>query len=311
MADNRPHWSQMQESGTTYGMKILVQVHKWFGRPVFRLFLYPVVLIYYLLHKKARQSARSYINTLRDFNPHIKLPVFADLKIFLNFAEVMLDKILAWQGMITHANVKVENRYVFEKVNSQKKGSIILISHLGNSDVCSALAHQMPGLRLTILIYTKHAEKFNSLIANSSKSQIEFIQVTEITPATAVQFANRINAGEHIVIAGDRTPVTNAGRVSLVNFMGKKALMPQGGFILANLLKCPVYYLYAIKYEKYHIFFEEGRKTGYSRKNRDNSLHNSVQHFAKSLENRCLQTPLQWFNFYNFWEIMHENSKQP
>ena len=301
------HWSDIREQGTRLGMLFLMQVHRYFGRWVFRFFLYPVVFFYFCNRREARQSIQAYVQNIQAYKPNISLGALPSLQVFINFSEVMLDKMLAWQKVITKESVTIENQATFDDINSHQKGSILLISHLGNSDVCSALAHQMPHLRLTILVYTQHSEKFNAMMErHSSARQIEFIQVTDITPVSAQQLSNRIQAGEHIVIAADRTPVNGSSRASMVDFIGQKALMPQGGFILAGLLKCPVYYLFCVKRGTYHISMERGPEVVFTRRDRSEVLDKCVQHYATALERRCLEAPLQWFNFFDFWSSGHD-----
>jgi predicted LPLAT superfamily acyltransferase len=225
------------------------------------------------------------------------------------FGEIMLDKFLAWMGQITLEDIRFETDGFFEQAMQAQQGGIILISHLGNTEVCNALAHKQPGLKLTLLVYTQHAEKFNALIKKvGNQAQIEMYQVTEMTPAFAMLMADRVQAGEYLVIAGDRTPVTGDQRVSYVNFFGRPAAMPQGGFILAGLLKCPVFLMFCLKHnDGYHIYLERFAKgLSWQRRERQEKLQQVVQEYAERLQHYCLKTPLQWFNFYPFWAKSEE-----
>jgi predicted LPLAT superfamily acyltransferase len=38
------------------------------------------------------------------------------------------------------------------------------------------------------------------------------------------------------------------------------------------------------------------------RLNRQQAYEKAAQKFALSLEKQVVQSPLQWFNFYNFWD---------
>ena len=220
------------------------------------------------------------------------------------FGEIMLDKLLVWMGRIRKEDIVFENPSVIDNIDSHKKGGIIIISHLGNIEISSAIAHQKPGIRLTILVYTRHAEKFNSLMKKvNASARIELLQVTDMSPAIAMVLSERIEAGEYIVIAGDRTPVTGNERVSMVSFLGETAPMPQGAFILAAILKCPVYIMFCLKLEdKYHIYVEQfSEQLAFNRKQREQLIDEVVQQYAHKLERYCLKAPLQWFNFFPFW----------
>jgi predicted LPLAT superfamily acyltransferase len=161
-------------------------------------------------------------------------------------------------------------------------------------------------LRINVLVHTKHAEKFNSLLNKSSdNSRLNLIQVTEITAATAMMLNDKIDAGELVIIAADRTPVSNSQRVSRATFLGAEALFPQGAFILAALLKCPVYTVFCLKQQdKYAVYFDHfSDGLHFPRKNREQAIQQVIQRYADRLQTYCIKEPLQWFNFFDFWQL--------
>ena len=304
MAKADVHWSRAGEAGTLLGMQILLLVYRIFGRWGFRVFLFPVMSYFYLTRKEAREASTQYLQKLQPFLASEQQTSLTSFQHFLMFGEILLDKLLVWMGRISREDVVFETPQAFEKMDHDSKGGIIIVSHLGNTEVCSALAHQLPDIHLTLLVYTRHAEKFNSLMKKvNSSARIEMLQVTDISPATAMILSERVEAGEYIVIAGDRTPVTGPGRVSTVSFLGGDAPMPQGAFILAGLLKCPVYLMFCIKQQaQYHIYLELfSEQLKFSRKERHRAISNAVQNYASRLEHYCIKVPLQWFNFFPFW----------
>ncbi len=319
-----PHWSKVGEAGTIAGMKALLLVYQLTGRWGFRVILFPVMCYYYLSQPRARQASQEYLARVQAVvggqqrQPH-------SLLHFMSFGETLLDKFLIWMGKIKREDVVFHKPELFQQLDQslnapseilggaeqgptsrqKKQGAVIVVSHLGNTEICSALAHQLPDTKLTILVYTQHAEKFNALMKRFNSSQcIELLQVTEVGPGTAMMLSERVEAGELVVIAGDRTPVTGPGRVSQVNFLGYKAPMPQGAFILASLLKCPVYLMFCLKEQgKYHIYLELfSEKIRFARKEREQAIEKVVQDYATRLEHYCLKAPLQWFNFFPFWQ---------
>ena len=208
-------------------------------------------------------------------------------------------------GRITREEVVFESPATLREIDHVRKGGIIMVSHLGNFEICNALANEIPDLNLTVLVYTRHAEKFNALMKGvAGDAEVEILQVTDMSPATIMMFAQRISAGGYIVIAGDRTPVTGQGRVSEVEFLGELAPFPQGPLILKGLLDCPVYLMFCLKQQaQYHIYVEwfDVDLKFHDRKLRQQNLHSAVQEYATRLEYYCLKAPLQWFNFFPFW----------
>jgi predicted LPLAT superfamily acyltransferase len=60
-----------------------------------------------------------------------------------------------------------------------------------------------------------------------------------------LQLHERLERGEWLAIAGDRVPL-HGGRSVTVDFLGHPAF-PQGPWLLAGLLKCPVNLLMCLK----------------------------------------------------------------
>ena len=87
--------------------------------------------------------------------------------------------------------------------------------------------------------------------------------------------------------------------------MGKPAAFPKGAFILAGLLECPVFLLFCIKQQQqYRIFLEPfSNNMVMPRRQREALLKDHITRYAKRLEHYALNTPLQWFNFFDFWSL--------
>ncbi|HEY3154480.1 MAG TPA: hypothetical protein VGK65_22665 [Candidatus Binatia bacterium] len=170
----------------------------------------------------------------------------------------------------------------------------------------------MPGLKMTALIHTKHAQRFNQLLAElNPESQLNLMQVTEVSANTAVLLEEKIVQGEFVAIAGDRIPVTLKPRVAFANFLGASAPFPVGPYILANLLQCPVYLLFTLRCGRTsEIHFELFRQSiRLPRDDRDRALAELVAEYAVRLEHFCRRAPLQWFNFYEFWRLPTMDAK--
>ncbi|NIB44229.1 hypothetical protein HBA55_31810 [Pseudomaricurvus alkylphenolicus] len=303
MADR--HWSQVQESGALLGMKVMFFVYRVLGRWAFGLLLYPVITYFFLARRQARSASMDYLNRVRQQGA---LPASTPLwqqsfSHFLHFGRNLLDKLAAWTGAFNYDNVRFHRRDDFLQMVDRQQGALVIVSHLGNLEVCRALADSSKRIRLNILVHTKHAEKFNRLMNDlDNDNHLNLLQVTDVSPATAMLLNDKLSAGEVVVIAGDRTPV-NGGRQTDVDFLGAPAAFPQGPYILASVLRCPVYLMFCAKGEDgYEIFFEKfAERIRLSRNNRDADLRHWTTQFAQRLAHYTLRYPLQWNNFYPFW----------
>ncbi|WP_431066557.1 hypothetical protein [Methylotuvimicrobium sp.] len=301
------HWANMEERGVIWGMQLLLKVYLLFGRKVLQVFLYPVVSYYWLLNGKARAASIDYLRRVSAFLPAdtIRGGRYGSYLHFIAFANAIIDKLAAWSGAISLNDVEYHGRDAIVSHLEHGQGVLILGSHLGNMEVCRVIAKLRKNVTVNVLVHTKHAEKFNALLNRYAESgRMNLIQVTEMNAATAMLLQDKIEAGELVVIAADRIPVTGQGRVINARFLGAIAKFPQGPYILASLLKCPVYTLFCLKRQgKQAIYFDHfSDGLNLPRKLREERARRYAQDYADRLQHYCLLEPLQWFNFYDFWQ---------
>ncbi|UOA10597.1 MULTISPECIES: hypothetical protein [Methylobacter] len=303
-----PHWAQIEETSVIWGMRFLLSIYLLFGRRVLQLFLYPVVTYYWLINRPARQASQDYLNRLAIFAPSLKLSgsLLWSYRHFISFANAIVDKLAAWSGALAISEVDYHGRDELFTAIGKGRGALLLGSHLGNLEVCRVIADLDNAIGVNVLVHTKHAQKFNQLLNQTSdNSRLNLIQVTEITAATAVLLSDKIDAGELVIIAADRTPVSGQQRVTKVSFLGADVLFPQGPIILAALLKCPVYTVFCLKQQGRHVIYFDyfSDILTFPRKTREQAMQQVIQQYANCLQTYCLKEPLQWFNFFNFWRV--------
>jgi predicted LPLAT superfamily acyltransferase len=294
----RTHWADINEASFVGGMRFLFWVCRVFGRWPFRVVLYPVLLWYVLVKPAARAASADYLR--RAGQPH---GLGGVLRHFAAFAENILDKMMLWGGLYDTSRVTYSGLQPMLDLIAARKGALLVCSHLGNLDLCRVLSHQVPGLQLTVLVHTRHAESFNRMLEKiDPRSALNLFQVTDMNPALAMQLAERVAAGGFVVIAGDRIPVSPSPRTVQAPFFGADAPFPVGPYVLANALQCPAYMLFADGGDQPGVHFELlAESVRLPRSGRDAALAALAQRFAARLEHHCRRQPLQWFNFYSFW----------
>lgn len=309
------HWAQMEERGVIWGMRLLLRIYLLFGRVILEIFLYPVVSYYWLIKRPAREASRAYLNRLACYAPQLHLTGsnYRSYLHFISFANSIIDKLASWSGTLTEDQIMHHGQTELLAELKKGQGLLILSAHLGNLEVCRIIADFEQSVKINALVHTKHAAKFNRFLHQTNpKSRLNLLQVTEITAATAQLLSDKIAAGELVIMAADRTPVNNRQRrVSKATFLGEAALFPQGPYILAGLLKCPVYTMFCLKQQdKFVITFEPFcANVSLQKNNREQTLNQLAQRFAERLERYCLTEPLQWFNFYDFWQNTDEPAR--
>ena len=302
------HWAQITEATFLPGMRLMFWIYRICGRWPARAVLWPIVLWYMITKPAARASSSDYLRRLAAFGgaSRIKPGMVAVLRHFASFAESILDKMLLWGGWFDTERVEFHG---YDRIAAQiaaKRGALLICCHLGNLELSRVVSRRRADAKLTVLLHTKNAERFNRLLAQlDPASQLNLLQVTEISPATAVLLSEKIARGEFVAIAGDRIPVSPRPRVAWASFLGERAPFPVGPYILAGLLQCPVYLLFSMRAGRAsEIRFELFRESiRLPRKGRDEALAELAAEYAARLQHFCLRAPFQWFNFYDFWRL--------
>ncbi|WP_394240132.1 hypothetical protein [Halopseudomonas laoshanensis] len=298
------HWAKIGESGTIAGMQIMVFVQRRLGRWPFQIVLWPVILWYFLTQGTARQASQRYLVRIDPQLAHRPAARWwRSYRHFLSFGSALMDKVEAWSGAIAKKRLRGDGFDRFSSTIEQGRGGIVLVAHHGNLDIANSLARYHPGLNMTVLMHTRNAGKFNLMLEKvTGQARPDILEVTEITPVTAQEMAERISRGGFIVIAADRIPMSGE-RMRALSFLGDQARFPEGPFLLAALLKCPVYLLSCVR-DGHHFqidFTPFADTSALPRKERDAWIADAMQRYADTLAVTVRRHPLQWFNFYPFW----------
>jgi predicted LPLAT superfamily acyltransferase len=315
MAGSRvQHWAQIHESSYIAGMRLLFWLFRIVGRWPLRAALYPVVLWYMMTRRASRVASKEYLRRVAESSGELGITPdgITVFRHFASFAESILDKMLLWRGLYKTDQVKFVGRELIMAQIAAKSGGLLICCHLGNLELGRFLSKQLAGFKMTALIHTKHAQRFNRLLSQlDPESQVNVMQVTELSPATAILLAEKLAQGEFVAIAGDRVPVALHPRYVLAEFFGALAPFPIGPYILASLFQCPIYLMFSVRPgPTAEIHFELFRQSiRLPRKSRDQALGRLAEEYAGRLEHFCRRAPLQWFNFYDFWRVSSMDSR--
>lgn len=299
-------WSDLGESTFVLGVWFLYGVHRWLGRLPFRVCLYPVVFYYWLFRPTARQASQQYLARLQA--SHRVFAVEPGLRQsfghFLCFAETLLDKLLAMSGRYQPERFRFESHDVLKSSMQTGTGGIIVTAHMGCLELMQAAAGRRDDFKITILVHTAHAVRFNRILQRiNPATRVELMQVTDFSPVTVMMLADRVAAGEFVAIAGDRVPV-QGDRVVRVPFLGEPAPLPIGPYLLASLLGCPVYLLSCLHRGDGYVaqMHRLTERVVLPRATREQALSGYAREFAAWLEDRLRSSPYDWFNFFPFWD---------
>ncbi|MBS9782796.1 MAG: hypothetical protein KGV43_03245 [Arcobacter sp.] len=296
------HWAQNKEKGNMFFLKITIILVKYCPKILLDFLIKSISFIYFLISQNERRYIQYYRRNLATFSNNEHFFKYGVYKHFHSFAETICDKFAVYQGKIKSEHVDLVNKdFLLKELVNPKKGQIILVSHFGNVEISNAISEQFDGFYMNILLYDKNSQKFNQSLNTFKKNKINFIHVDTLDIASMLKLSKLLDKGEHIGIMGDRIPIKSA-RVSKVKFLGKEALFPQGAFLLAGLLHVKISTLWTQKINgRYKIELCPLSEQIKLSKDKEKSIRPHLEKYIKELEKRCIQSPYEWYNFFDFW----------
>lgn len=302
---DEPHWASRRERGSLLGMRFTAWTVRLVGRRVASPLVRLVVLYFFLTAWRERRNIAEYQRRLATWSGRSNLfprhPVFAQ---YHAFGECMLDRLDVWRGRLRLASVTMDDPDgVRDALRSGARGQILVCTHLGNLDVCRAMAELGEGVSLNVLMHLPRAAHFNRMLEASGDRRLRLMHVGDLDTAAMLDLSERLERGEWIAIAGDRVPV-HGGRSVVVPFLGESAAFPQGPWLMAAMLRAKTNLVCCLKRDgRYRIHlraFDDA--SGWPRARRDQAIVDAAGRYATWLGERCLDAPLQWFNFHPYWQ---------
>jgi predicted LPLAT superfamily acyltransferase len=299
------HWSSMAERGMHWGLRLSAALYRLLGLRGCMTALSPVILYFYLTGREQRLASRDFLRRAFAAQGVAREPDWRDgWRHFRSFAQKALETFAAWLDGPARGRAELSDRAEIDAVAGSGRGIVMVVSHLGNAELSRAVLQPALRARIVVLVHTRHAESYNRVLQRfNPEAALNMLQVDEVGPDTILALKDLVDRGFWVAIAGDRTPIRDGQRVSRAPFLGAAAPFPQGPYILAHLLGCPVYLLFCLREAQTHrVFFEKlCDRVALPRGGRAAALDGLAALYAARLEAYCLHDPFQWYNFFDFW----------
>ena len=297
-------WWKKQERGGAFFLRpslFLVQILPEFA---LKLIVKIVVWFYYIFSKNERENIAEFRRNLSKFAGSQTLKGTSVFSHFEAFGGAICDKIRVWKGKIKDSELEIiDLGRIKSELIGAKKGQILLTAHLGNVEICKALGARVDGFRMVILAYDKNSREFNEVLKRISQNDgsVRMMLVNELDVAAMLELKNIVESGEHIGIMGDRTPL-GGDKAARVKFLGKEASFNYGPYLIAGILGVKISSLWCQKIDgKFRIELVPLASAVKLGRDKAAAAREYLQIYVRELENRCKQTPAQWFNFFDFW----------
>lgn len=286
--------------GGVAGYKFFVFIIKHLGVS-FAYFFLKIVAIYFLLSaSKANKAIFYYFNNIHKYG---KTRSFVSTyRNFCLLGKIIVDKIAILSATSNKFTYNFEGENHLRKLAEDNTGGILVNAHIGNWEIAGQLLERLD-TRINILMYDAEHEKIKKYLSDVlEQKNVGFIIIKDGI-SHLEQIRDALQNKEIIAMSGDRYMPGN--RTISCNFMGQEADFPVSPFYMAGKYNVPVVYVFAMKEttRHYHFFASPPRKLENfgNLKSRDITLKNVVNEYVAELEKMLRKYPLQWFNYYYFW----------
>jgi predicted LPLAT superfamily acyltransferase len=292
-------WLTREERGAIASIRFVFWLAKTLGRLPARLFMLVVAAQYLVTDGNTRRASRQWLSTVYG-RPARLYEIYRHI---LCFARVTLDRVFLLLGAQELFEVHRTGREYLSELTAARRGAILVGAHLGSFEAMrvSGADEHFP---INIVGYFENARMINALLERlNPEMSARVLHVGNDPIGFASSVSDCLARGEMVALLADRVGLNDKHVV--VDFFGKPAKFPTGPFLLAALLKRPVYLVFGLYFEpnRYELFCEPfAEELTISRKDRAGALQAVVQRYAARLEHYARLAPDNWFNFYDVWQ---------
>ena len=252
--------------------------------------------IFYVLNWRERQIVKNNLRiALKEDEKNVAR---YSRSIFRNFAKNLVEFFRFSKVDISFLKkfVKIEGQEYFDQAFALQKGIIGMTAHLGNWELCGAVASVL-GYPLDVVVLShRHRLVDDFFTRKRAEKGIKVIPIK----SSIKEFISVLRNNRMLVLAGDR----NFSKKGIeVDFFGKSARMPVGMATLALRLKSPVIpgFLIREKDNSFRLIIEKPivyKASG----NLNTDLKNFTRQCLKVIEKYVRKYPEQWATFGRVWE---------
>jgi len=288
-----------KSKGTVLGYKIFVFLIKKAGIKAAYVLLYFVASYYFLFLKKSNKAISYYFKERLGYSGlKSKKMVF---KSYYTFGQTIIDKISISAGMRNKFTYEFDGIETLKNLLAEKKGGVLISAHIGNFEIAEHFLGDIDIDFQINLVTTdlEHSAIKNYLESVTQKPTVKFIIIREDL-SHIFEINAALSKNELVCFTGDRY---FEGTKSLSeNILGEEANFPAGPFLIASRLKVPVVFVYVMKEPNlhYHLYAREAVV-----KHRDEK--GLLKAYIESVESMLAKYPLQWFNYFDFWNQLKNN----
>lgn len=259
----------------------------------------PFFILYYLIFK--RQRANAIYDYLRHRQKFSWLrAVIGTYRNHIIFGKNLLDRFYVFSGGAEKFKVNMHGGEYFYGYAEGPDPVIIVSAHIGNFEISAYVCGRIKK-PLKVVAYANETEQMQKFRSEAmAKNNISMIPVME-DMSHIFHITDELEAHNMITLPADR--VFTGRRMCKYDFFGAQAQFPIGAYYLADRYKTKIITMFVMRGKglSYDIFAEP-LVIDNGIKGRDARAAAYGEAYVKKLEAMLKKYPLQWFNFYDFWD---------
>lgn len=292
-------WLRERERGSSFLWRFTKGLASLLGRRGLRPLVAVVALWYRLFDRSAVRASKGWLRRVHGRDPSF-LDVYRHIRAF---AQVTVDRLFLMSGNLDPFHFERNGNHHLQEQVASGRGALLFGAHIGSYEALRA-SGMHEAVPIKILGYFKNAERVNQMMDELDPTQsTRVIHIGDDPISATVQAKAAIENGELVAIHGDRVGV-DGGNTVTAEFFGEPAQFPAGPFLLASVIRCPVFLSFGLYREpnEYHLFcIPFADRLEIPRKDREKGLADVVQRYASAVEDVARREPNNWFNFFDFW----------
>jgi predicted LPLAT superfamily acyltransferase len=219
---------------------------------------------------------------------------------FLSFGRAIIDRTAVLAGDTHHFSFSFDGEDHVRRAIAEGHGVLLLAAHLGNWEAAGQLLTRLD-VPINVSGFDNESPQIRSLLNQASEARFRLLPLTG-SPTDVIPLVAALRRGEVVAMLGDRPYGSPSTRIP---FLGSPASFPIGAYVIASIADAPLIHVFSLREPggHYHFFgFPPQRPKMPSHDERDAYLRECATSFARDLETILRRDPLQWYNFYPFWD---------
>jgi len=225
---------------------------------------------------------------------------------FLSFGRALIERVAILAGNTRSFSFSFEGEEHLRAAVEAGNGVLLLTAHLGNWEAAGQLLSRLD-VPINVTGFDLETTEIRSLLTDASRAKFRLLPLTG-SPTDAIPLIAALRRGEVVAMLGDRAYQSTSVSVP---FLGGTASFPIGPYLLASIAGVPLVHVFNIREPRGHYRFF-GFPPQYpetpSPDQRQESLRKYALQFSRDLESILKRDPLQWYNFFPFWEAEVQTS---